>query len=62
LYYLVRDVVVTVAAVGGALLWSVSPQVNLLTAFGFGVLGTVWFAFSGTREVPGAAPSKGASQ
>lgn len=50
LYYLVRDLVVTVAAFGGALLWSVSPQVNLVTAFGFGVLGTAWFAIAGRRE------------
>lgn len=47
LYYLVRDVIVSVAAFGGALLWSVQPEMNLLTAFGFGVAGTVWFALNG---------------
>ena len=47
LYYLLRDVVVAFAAFGGALLWQVSPQVNLLVAFGFGVLGTLWFALRG---------------
>ena len=47
LYYLVRDVVVSVAALGGALLWSMSPAVNLYTAFAFGVLGTIWFALRG---------------
>lgn len=47
LYYLVRDVIVSFAAFGGALLWMVSPTVNLLTAFGFGVLGTIWFALRG---------------
>jgi len=46
-YYLVRDVIVSVAAFGGALLWNVSPSVNFLTAFGFGVLGTVYFALFG---------------
>ncbi|HAZ30040.1 TPA: MFS transporter [Candidatus Acetothermia bacterium] len=47
LYYLVRDVIVSVAAFGGALLWTVRPEVNLLTAFGFGAAGTVWFAWKG---------------
>ncbi|MBP7865402.1 MAG: MFS transporter [Acidobacteria bacterium] len=47
LYYLVRDVIVSAAAFGGALLWRLSPETNLLTAFGFGVLGTLWFAWRG---------------
>ena len=47
LYYLLRDVIVTVAALGGAFLWQIGPAVNLLTAFGFGVLGTLWFAVYG---------------
>jgi MFS family permease len=46
-YYLVRDVVVSVAAFGGALLWSASPATNFLTAFGFGLLGTLYFALFG---------------
>lgn len=70
-YYLIRDVVVSVAAFGGAFLWDAfavqslvnmvgrgqgilsfvnhvaSPALNLLTAFGFGVLGTVYFAWFG---------------
>jgi len=50
LYYLVRDVIVAFAAFGGALLWRVSPELNLLVAFGFGVLGTIWFALRG-RDV-----------
>jgi MFS family permease len=59
LYYLVRDVIVSVAAFGGALLWRISdvgPAVNLLTAFGFGVLGTVWFLLRG-RDLSFAAAS-----
>ena len=51
LYYLVRDVVVTFAALGGAFLWQISPRANLLTAFGFGLIGTVAFAVFG-RDVP----------
>ena len=47
LYYLVRDVVVSFAALSGAWLWAIHPQVNLLTAFAFGVLGTIWFALCG---------------
>ena len=47
LYYLLRDSIVSVAAFGGAFLWMISPQTNLLTAFGFGVIGTVWFALRG---------------
>ena len=46
-YYLIRDVVVSLAAFGGAFLWLISPEVNFLSAFGFGVLGTVWFALKG---------------
>jgi MFS family permease len=52
-YYLVRDVVVSFAAFGGAFLWAIDrigPMVNLLTAFAFGVLGTIWFLIRG-RDV-----------
>jgi hypothetical protein len=47
LYYLVRDVVVSFAALSGAWLWAIRPQVNLIVAFAFGVLGTIWFALRG---------------
>lgn len=56
LYYLVRDVIVSVAAFGGAFLWQASPKVNLLTAFAFGALGTLWFALRG-RDLGGTAAS-----
>jgi MFS family permease len=46
-YYLARDVLVSVAAFCGALLWNVSPATNLLVAFGFGVLGTAWYGLLG---------------
>ncbi len=48
LYYLLRDVVVSVAAFGGAFLWMRSPAMNLLAASAFGALGTLWFALFGT--------------
>lgn len=47
LYYLIRDVLVAFAAFGGALLWRISPELNLKVAFGFGVAGTLWFAWKG---------------
>jgi MFS family permease len=51
LYYLIRDVFVSVAALGGAFLWQISPEANFVTAFVFGVLGTVGFAVFG-RDIP----------
>jgi MFS family permease len=48
LYYLLRDVVVSIAAFGGAFLWQISPATNFLVAFSFGVIGTLWFAFLGS--------------
>ncbi|OIP90096.1 MAG: MFS transporter [Syntrophobacteraceae bacterium CG2_30_61_12] len=51
LYYLIRDVFVAAAALGGAFLWQVSPEANFLTAFGFGLLGTLGFAAFG-RDLP----------
>jgi len=48
LYYLIRDTVVAFAALGGAFLWQISPRTNLLTAFAFGVLGTLVFAVFGS--------------
>ena len=44
LYYLIRDVFVSVAALGGAFLWQISPETNLIAAFVFGIIGTLWFA------------------
>jgi len=51
LYYLIRDVFVSVAALGGAFLWQISPEVNFITAFVFGIIGTVGFAVWG-RDIP----------
>jgi len=51
LYYLIRDVLVAFAAFGGALLWSVSPELNLKVAFVFGIMGTLWFAWKGRDGV-----------
>lgn len=46
-YYLARDVIVSLAAFGGAFLWEISPTVNFLTAAGFGLVGLILFALFG---------------
>lgn len=46
-YYLVRDVVVSCAAFASGWFWLYSVELNLLTAFGCGVAGTVLFIFGG---------------
>ena len=51
LYYLIRDIFVAGAALGGAFLWQISPQTNFVTAFVFGIIGTVGFALFG-RDIP----------
>ena len=57
LYYLIRDVVVSIAAFGGALLWDVSPAANFLVAFGFGILGTLYFVIYGRDLSPTSSRS-----
>ena len=47
LYYLIRDVFVSLAALGGAFLWQINPEINLVTAFVFGIFGTAGFAIFG---------------
>jgi len=61
LYYLIRDVFVAVAALGGAFLWQVSPETNFIVAFVFGVIGTLGFAMFG-RNVQVAPNEKMARQ
>jgi len=51
LYYLMRDVIVSVAAFGGAFLWQIEPQVNFVVAFACGVLGTILFAVRGRQII-----------
>jgi len=57
LYYLIRDTIVALAAVGGAFLWMISPRVNMLTAAAFGLAGAIFFAFSGRDVVTKPAPA-----
>jgi MFS family permease len=49
-YYLIRDVIVSVAAFSAGFLWNISPKVNFMTAFGFGILGTLIFLFFGKEK------------
>jgi MFS family permease len=51
LYYLIRDICVSVAAFGGAFLWLISPATNFMVAFLFGVIGTIAFARYGTDVI-----------
>jgi len=44
LYYLIRDLFVSLAAILGAVLWQVSPALNLWSAFAFGLTATLYFA------------------
>lgn len=63
LYYLMRDVIVSLAAFGGAFLWLIGPQVNYLVAFAFGLIGTVSFAIWGTTDDRGQdGPKLGGSE
>jgi MFS family permease len=57
LYYLVRDVFVSLAAFGGAFLWQISPETNFVVAFLFGVVGTIGFAVFG-REIRTGRPTE----
>jgi MFS family permease len=53
-YYLLRDVIVSVAAFGAAWLWNRGPGVNFFTAAAFGATGTIYFAVFG-RDLKSAA-------
>ncbi|MEY2528233.1 MAG: hypothetical protein QOJ05_323, partial [Verrucomicrobiota bacterium] len=49
-YYLVRDLLVSMAAVLGALLWKLGPGANFLGAAIFGLCGTVIYALSSRAQ------------
>jgi len=55
LYYLIRDVIVSVAAFAGAFLWQISPEANLLTATACGLIGTTYFWIFG-KDLKGYTP------
>jgi MFS family permease len=49
-YYLVRDSIVSVAALAGAALWSLGPRVNFWAAAAFGAAGTIVYVASMKRR------------
>jgi MFS family permease len=51
-YYLVRDVIVSLAALSSAWLWNHSPTTNFFTAAACGAVGTVLFAVFGRDIAP----------
>jgi MFS family permease len=53
-YYLVRDLIVSVAALLGAYLWKLGPALNVLGATAFGVAGTIFYVRT-TRQARQAA-------
>jgi len=62
LYYLIRDVVVSVAAFGGAFLWRESPALNLFAASAFGAIGPSWFAFFGRDRLDSQGAAAGVTR
>ncbi len=46
-YYLIRDVIVSAAALSSAYLWNISPKANFMTAFACGIAGTLLFIMFG---------------
>lgn len=53
-YYLVRDTVVSLSALGGAFLWQVHPTHVFILAAVCGLAGTLWFALRGVDTNPSA--------
>ncbi|MEO0288741.1 MAG: MFS transporter [candidate division WOR-3 bacterium] len=49
-YYLIRDVVVSIMAFCAGFLWNISPKVNFMSAFVFGILGTLFFLLFGREN------------
>ena len=46
-YYLIRDIIVAIAALSSAYLWHISPGTNFMTAFACGLIGMIAFAIFG---------------
>lgn len=54
-YYLIRDIIVSIAALSSAWLWNIAPAANFVAAAACGALGTVLFAIFG-RDISPARP------
>lgn len=46
-YYLIRDIIVSIAALSSAYLWNISPATNFMVAFFCGLIGLIVFAIWG---------------
>ncbi len=51
-YYLVRDLIVSLGALAGALLWKFGPGVNFITASALGAIGTIYYLITLRRQSP----------
>ena len=49
-YYLVRDLLVSAAAIAGAYLWKLGPATNFLAATAFGLAGTIYYLIAIRRD------------
>ncbi len=49
-YYLVRDLIVSLAALLGALLWKFGPGMNFMTASALGAIGTIYYLLTLRHE------------
>lgn len=56
-YYLVRDLLVSAAAILGAYLWKLGPATNFLGAAALGLCGTVYYFASTRRSAPAGSAS-----
>ncbi len=55
-YYLVRDLIVSAAALLGAVLWKLGPGVNFMTATALGAVGTIYYLITLRREPARVTP------
>jgi MFS family permease len=51
-YYLIRDLLVSGAALLGAALWQIGPRVNLISAALIGAIGTLFYVLTLQRSSP----------
>jgi MFS family permease len=56
-YYLVRDLLVSFAAILGAWLWQLGPSTNFLGAAAFGACGTIYYIFALRRDPRTPSPA-----
>lgn len=56
-YYLVRDLLVSAAAILGAYLWKLGPATNFLGAAALGLCGTLYYLASTRRSTPAGSDS-----